>query len=84
MPFVLVAAIFLLVAGGLADVSTLGPLPGAVVVVTRRARASWSRSTLGLGVGLAAAAALRLRQTPPGASREAPRHAPLGPARVTS
>ncbi|HEX9504989.1 MAG TPA: hypothetical protein VGA62_03175 [Acidimicrobiia bacterium] len=63
VPLVLIATIFLFVAGGLADVTTLGnsqvpsTLPGwcARLLVT---------VTLGAGAGLAAAAALRLRPQP--------------------
>jgi hypothetical protein len=63
VPIVLVATIFLFVAGGLADVTSLGnsqvpttlPAAGARLLVT---------VTLGLGSGLAIAAAFRLRPPP--------------------
>jgi hypothetical protein len=81
VPLVLVASLFLFVAGGLADVTTLGKsqlpstLPGdlARLLVTL---------TLGLGAGLGAAAALRLRPVAgaPGRRRRPPprRRAPVG------
>jgi hypothetical protein len=61
MPLVLIAAIFLFVAGGLADVSTLGHSLVPTTFPTLVARLLVS-CDLGLGAGLAAAAALRLRQ----------------------
>jgi hypothetical protein len=65
VPFVLLAAIFLLVAGGLADVSTLGhsQVPSSLAPTAARIAVAL---TIGLGAGLAVAAALRLRVvTPP-------------------
>ena len=70
VPLVLVATIFLFVAGGLADVTSLGnsQVPStfsagfARVVVTL---------TLGLGAGLAVAAAFRLRPSTPARARRA-------------
>ncbi|MEX1008620.1 MAG: hypothetical protein WD271_12360 [Acidimicrobiia bacterium] len=61
MPLVLIAAIFLFVAGGLADVSTLGHslVPTTFPTVVARLLVTLD---LGLGAGLATAAALRLRQ----------------------
>jgi hypothetical protein len=67
VPFVLIAAIFLLVAGGLADISTLGhsQVPSSLAPTVARLAVAL---TIGLGAGLAVAAALRLRVvTPPGA-----------------
>jgi hypothetical protein len=59
----LVATIFLFVAGGLADVTTLGnsQVPSTLSAATARLLVSL---TLGLGGGLAVAAALRLRPPP--------------------
>jgi hypothetical protein len=77
VPLVLVATLFLFVAGGLADVTSLGnsQVPSTLA-------AGWARLlvtlTLGLGAGLAAAAALRLRPTsaaPPARRRPSPRDA---------
>ena len=61
MPLILIAAIFLFVAGGLADVSTLGhsQIPTTFPAVVARLLVTLD---LGLGAGLAAGAALRLRQ----------------------
>jgi hypothetical protein len=61
MPLVLIAAIFLFVAGGLADVSTLGHslVPTTFPTVVARLLVTVN---LGLGAGLAVAAGLRLRQ----------------------
>jgi hypothetical protein len=61
MPLILIAAIFLFVAGGLADVSTLGhsEIPTTFPAVVARFLITLD---LGLGAGLAAGAALRLRQ----------------------
>jgi hypothetical protein len=61
MPLVLIAAIFLFVSGGLADVSTLGHslVPTTFPAFVARLLVTFS---LGLGAGLAAAAAMRLRQ----------------------
>jgi hypothetical protein len=61
MPLILIAAIFLFVAGGLADVSTLGhsEVPTTFPAVVARLLITLD---LGLGAGLAAGAALRLRQ----------------------
>jgi hypothetical protein len=78
VPLVLVAAIFLLVAGGMADVTTLGnsQIPSTLPAGVARLLVAL---TLGLGAGLALAAALRLRPTTPVAP------APRRPrARVTS
>jgi hypothetical protein len=62
MPLVLIAAIFLFFAGGLADVSTLGHslVPTTFPMVVARLLVTLD---LGLGAGLAAAAAWRLRVT---------------------
>jgi hypothetical protein len=72
VPLVLVATIFLFVAGGLADVTTLGnsQVPSTFSAGFARALVTL---TLGLGAGLAVAAALRLRPAPP--TRPAPRRA---------
>jgi hypothetical protein len=78
VPLVLVAAIFLFVAGGMADVTTLGnsQIPSTLPAGVARLLVA---VTLGLGAGLALAAALRLRPTTPVAP------APRRPrARVTS
>jgi hypothetical protein len=78
VPLVLVAAIFLFVAGGMADVTTLGnsQIPSTLPAGVARLLVAL---TLGLGAGLALAAALRLRPTTPVAP------APRRPrARVTS
>lgn len=71
IPLVLVATIFLFVAGGLADVATLGhsQVPSTFSAALARLLVT---ITLGLGAGLGLAAAFRLR--PP----------PLEPAPVTS
>ncbi len=63
VPLVLVATIFLFVAGGLADVTTLGnsQVPSTFSAAFARLLVA---VTLGLGAGLAAAAALRLRPAP--------------------
>jgi hypothetical protein len=79
VPLALIATIFLFVAGGLADVTTLAhsqipsTFPGwfARLLVT---------ITLGLGAGLAVAAALRLRPPPVAPAPSSPRV----PTRVTS
>lgn len=74
VPLVLVATIFLFVAGGLADVTTLGhsQVPSTFSTATARLLVT---ITLGLGAGLAAAAAVRLRpppeRTPPARHRPA-------------
>jgi hypothetical protein len=64
VPLVLVATIFLFVAGGLADVTTLGnsQIPSTFPAGIARLLVML---TLGLGAGLAVAAALRLRPAPP-------------------
>ncbi|MET0275435.1 MAG: hypothetical protein ABW211_01160 [Acidimicrobiia bacterium] len=64
VPFVLVAAVFLLVAGGLADLATLGhsQVPSSLPAVVDRIVVAL---TIGLGVGLAATAGLRLRVISP-------------------
>ena len=64
VPFVLIAAIFLLVAGGLADISTLGhsQVPSSLDPTVARVAVAL---TIGLGTGLALAAALRLRVISP-------------------
>ncbi len=77
VPLVLVATIFLFVAGGLADVTTLGNSQIPEHASRGRSRASWSSVTLGLGAGLALAAAFRLRPT----RRSAP---PPRPARAVT
>jgi hypothetical protein len=84
VPFVLVAAVFLLVAGGLADIATLGhsQVPSTLAPVVARLAVSL---TIGLGTGLAVAAALRLRiVTPPRPSPEASGHPSPARAPVTS
>jgi hypothetical protein len=72
VPLVLVATIFLFVAGGLADVTTLGnsQIPSTFSATVARLLVTL---TLGLGAGLAIAAAFRLRPAPTSA-----------PSRVTS
>ncbi len=77
VPLVLVAAIFLFVAGGMADITTLGnsQIPSTLPAWVARVLVA---VTLGLGAGLALAAALRLRPTTPAAPAPRPR------ARVTS
>jgi hypothetical protein len=77
VPLVLVAAIFLFVAGGMADVTTLGKsqIPSTLPAGVARLLVA---VTLGLGAGLALAAAVRLRPTTPVAP------APRQRARVTS
>ncbi len=67
VPLVLVATIFLFVAGGLADVTSLGKsqVPSTFSAGIARLLVTL---TLGLGAGLAAAAAFRLRP-PPASSR---------------
>ena len=74
-PIVLVAAVFLLVAGGLADLTTLGrsQIPSTLPAGLARALVT---ANLGLGAGLVAAAAMRLRPQGP-----APRPSPGRPAR---
>jgi hypothetical protein len=61
VPLVLIAAMFLFVAGGLADVSSLGhsQLPTTLPATVARVLVALD---LGLGAGLGAAAALHLRQ----------------------
>jgi hypothetical protein len=67
VPFVLVASVFLLVAGGLADVSTIGhsQVPSSLPPTVARVAVAL---TIGLGVGLTVAAGWRLRVLvpPPG------------------
>jgi hypothetical protein len=77
VPLVLVAAIFLFVAGGMADITTLGnsQIPSTLPAGVARLLVA---VTLGLGAGLALAAALRLRPATPVAPAPRPR------ARVTS
>jgi hypothetical protein len=77
VPLVLVAAIFLFVAGGMADVTTLGnsQVPSTLPAAVARLLVAM---TLGLGAGLAVAAALRLRPAAPAAPAPRPR------TRVTS
>ncbi|HEX5585713.1 MAG TPA: hypothetical protein VFZ17_00255 [Acidimicrobiia bacterium] len=60
VPFVLVAAIFLLIATGLGDISTIGhsQVPSSLPASVARLAVT---ITIGLGVGLAVAAGLRLR-----------------------
>jgi hypothetical protein len=67
VPLVLVAAIFLFVAGGLADVTSLGnsQVPSTFSAGIARLLVTL---TLGLGAGLAVVAALRLRPAPVSAS----------------
>ena len=64
VPFVLVAAVVLLVAGGLADISTLGhsQVPSSLDAAVARLVVAL---TIGLGAGLAVAAGLRLRVIAP-------------------
>jgi hypothetical protein len=71
-PLVLVAAIVLVVAGGLADITTLGrsQVPTTFSAGTARILVAL---TLGLGLGVVAAAALRLRPDPSGRARPRPR-----------
>jgi hypothetical protein len=64
MPLVLIASIFLFVAGGLADVSTIGHSQIPTTLPTTLARLLVAFD-LGLGAGLAASAAWRLRQPSP-------------------
>jgi hypothetical protein len=80
VPIVLVATIFLFVAGGLADVTTLGnsQVPSTLSAGLARLLVS---VTLGLGAGLALAAAFRLR---PSATPSPPRPTTRPVARVTS
>jgi hypothetical protein len=83
VPIVLVAAIFLFVAGGLADVTCLGnsQIPSTLAPGFARLLVML---TLGLGAGLAVAAAFRLRppsQARPPSRRPGPRRRP---APVTS
>jgi hypothetical protein len=80
VPLVLVATIFLFVAGGLADVTSLGnsQIPSTFSAGVARLLVT---CTLGLGAGLAVAAGFRLR--PPTAPRPAARR-PRRPASVTS
>jgi hypothetical protein len=83
VPFVLVASVFLLVAGGLADISTLGhsqvpsSLPPAIARIV-------VACTIGLGIGLAATAAMRLRVISPPRPSDAVRVRTPGSAPVTS
>ena len=81
VPIVLVATIFLFVAGGLADVTTLGnsQVPSTFSAGFARLLVT---VTLGLGAGLAAAAAFRLRPPPPERSPSA--RPPAKRAPVTS
>ncbi len=74
VPFVLVASVFLLVAGGLADVSTLGhsQVPSSLPPVIARIVVA---CTIGLGVGLAATAGMRLRVISPPRPPRPPRDA---------
>jgi hypothetical protein len=67
VPLVLVASIFLFVAGGLADVTALGnsQIPSTLSAAVARLLVTL---TLGLGAGLAVAAAVRLRPAPASAS----------------
>ena len=91
IPLILVAAIVLVVAGGLSDVTSLGRslLPTTLPATLARVLIT---VTLGLGVGLAAAAGARLRTSAPnrpprrharGPTRN-PRGRPKAPASVTS
>ena len=79
VPLVLVAAIFLFVAGGMADVTTLGKsqIPSTLPAGVARLLVA---VTLGLGAGLSVAAAVRLRPTTP----VAPAPRTRARARVTS
>jgi len=79
IPLVLVATIFLFVAGGLADLTSLGASQLPTTFPNWLARLLVT-TMLGLGAGLAAAAAFRLRPQPP-PTRPVRRTAP---ARVTS
>jgi hypothetical protein len=83
MPLILVAAIVLVVAGGLSDVTTLGRslLPTTLPFTLARILVM---ITLGVGVGLAAAAGMRLRTSSPGRPTRRPAHRPKAKAAVTS
>jgi hypothetical protein len=83
MPLILVAAIVLVVAGGLSDVTTLGRalLPTTLPFTLARILVT---ITLGLGVGLAAAAAMRLRASSPGRPTRKPAHRPKAKAPVVT
>ena len=72
VPLVLVAAIFLFVAGGLADVTSLGhsQVPSTFSAGVARLLVT---VTLGLGAGLAVAATFRLRPAPVSASSSSSR-----------
>jgi hypothetical protein len=82
VPLVLVATIFLFVAGGLADVTTLfnSQVPSTFSATFARVLVTL---TLGLGAGLAAAAAVRLRPPPVERPPQA-RRRPVTKAPVTS
>jgi hypothetical protein len=74
VPLVLVATIFLFVAGGLADATSLGNSQIPTTFAPGFARFLIT-VTLGLGLGLAVAAAWRLRPpTPASKARQAPAH----------
>jgi hypothetical protein len=78
VPLVLVATIFLFVAGGLADVTSLGnsQVPSTFPAGFARLLVML---TLGLGAGLAVAAALRLRPSAPTSPPRARRARPAAP-----
>jgi hypothetical protein len=78
VPLVLVATIFLFVAGGLADVTSLGnsQIPSTFSAGFARLLVML---TLGLGAGLAVAAALRLRPSSPAKPPPARRARPAAP-----
>jgi hypothetical protein len=80
VPIVLVATIFLFVAGGLADVTSLGKSQVPSTFSPGLARLLVTL-TLGLGAGLAVAAAWRLR---PSAPARPPARRTRPPARLTS
>jgi hypothetical protein len=79
VPLVLVATLFLFVAGGLADVTSLGnsQIPSTLAPGVARLLVALA---LGLGAGLALAAAFRLRPT---GARPAPSR-PAGRSRSTA
>lgn len=79
-PVVLVAAIILTVAGGLADLSTLGASQLPTTLPDELARAGVMLA-LGLGVGVGVAAAMRLRPARPADRRRVATDAPAAPPR---
>ncbi len=75
-PLLLLAGLFLALAGGLADVTELyrSQLPTTLPHVFARLEVA---TVLGLGTGIAVVGALRLRVTPPPARRPAPARQPV-------